>query len=96
LDYDKGLFQKLVYTKLVVWDYQHHAYEISPRLVSEETLIPGQPSNRHLSIRSAQNIFNKALEKAPIQKQLSIHSLVTPSRPTCWKTARISNTFRSA
>jgi site-specific recombinase XerD len=38
-------------------------------------LFPGLPSGRHLSIRSAQNIFNKALEKAHIQKQLSIHSL---------------------
>jgi site-specific recombinase XerD len=38
-------------------------------------LFPGLPSDRHLSIRSAQNIFSKALEKACIQKQLSIHSL---------------------
>ncbi|MFP3091450.1 tyrosine-type recombinase/integrase [Treponema sp. TIM-1] len=38
-------------------------------------LFPGLPSDRHLSIRSAQNIFSKALEKAHIQKQLSIHSL---------------------
>ncbi|MDR2629475.1 MAG: tyrosine-type recombinase/integrase [Spirochaetaceae bacterium] len=41
----------------------------------DEWLFPGLPSNRHLSVRSAQNIFNKALEKAHIQKQLSIHSL---------------------
>lgn len=41
----------------------------------DEWLFPGVPSDKHLSIRSAQNIFNKALEKARIQKQLSIHSL---------------------
>jgi site-specific recombinase XerD len=38
-------------------------------------LFPGLPSDRHLSIRSAQNIFSKALENAHIQKQLTIHSL---------------------
>jgi site-specific recombinase XerD len=41
----------------------------------DEWLFPGMPSCKHLSIRSAQNIFIKALEKAHIQKQLSIHSL---------------------
>jgi site-specific recombinase XerD len=41
----------------------------------DEWLFPGMPQDQHLSIRSAQNIFNKALEKARIQKQLSIHSL---------------------
>jgi site-specific recombinase XerD len=41
----------------------------------DEWLFPGLPSDRHLSIQSAQNIFNKALEKVHIQKQLSIHSL---------------------
>jgi site-specific recombinase XerD len=41
----------------------------------DEWLFPGLPSDRHLSIRSAQNIFDKALENARIQKQLSIHSL---------------------
>ena len=40
-----------------------------------EWLFPGQPSSRHLSIRSAQNIFDKALAKAGIQRPLSIHSL---------------------
>ncbi|MDR2177892.1 MAG: tyrosine-type recombinase/integrase [Treponema sp.] len=38
-------------------------------------LFPGVPPNRHLSIRSAQNIFTKALHKARILKPLSIHSL---------------------
>jgi site-specific recombinase XerD len=39
-------------------------------------LFPGQGSSRHLSIRSAQNIFDKARIKAGIQKPgLSIHSL---------------------
>jgi site-specific recombinase XerD len=41
----------------------------------DDWLFPGLPSDRHLSIRSAQNIFNKALENARIEKQLSIHSL---------------------
>ncbi|MDR0669256.1 MAG: tyrosine-type recombinase/integrase [Treponema sp.] len=38
-------------------------------------LFPGRVSSRHLSIRSAQNIFTKALNKARIIKPLSIHSL---------------------
>jgi site-specific recombinase XerD len=39
-------------------------------------LFPGQGASRHLSIRSAQNIFDKALIKAGIEKPgLSIHSL---------------------
>ncbi|MDR2480770.1 MAG: site-specific integrase [Spirochaetaceae bacterium] len=38
-------------------------------------LFPGQPANRHLSIRSAQNIFDKAAHKAEITKKISIHSL---------------------
>lgn len=41
----------------------------------DDWLFPGVPSCKHLSIRSAQNIFNKALDKAHIQKRLSIHSL---------------------
>ncbi|MDR0641707.1 MAG: tyrosine-type recombinase/integrase [Treponema sp.] len=39
-------------------------------------LFPGQVASRHLSIRSAQNVFDKARIKAGIQKPgLSIHSL---------------------
>jgi site-specific recombinase XerD len=38
-------------------------------------LFPGQPAVRHLSIRSAQNIFDKALLKAGITKPATIHSL---------------------
>jgi site-specific recombinase XerD len=41
----------------------------------EGWLFPGIPSRCHLSIRSAQNIFNKALRNAGIQKAISIHSL---------------------
>jgi site-specific recombinase XerD len=41
----------------------------------ESWLFPGQPAARHLSIRSAQNIFDKTLEKAGISKNTSIHSL---------------------
>jgi site-specific recombinase XerD len=38
-------------------------------------LFPGFPVSRHLSIRSAQTIFGKALEKAGISKPMSIHGL---------------------
>ncbi|MDR3275586.1 MAG: site-specific integrase [Treponema sp.] len=38
-------------------------------------LFPGFPADCHLSIRSAQKIFDKALEKAGIAKDASIHSL---------------------
>jgi site-specific recombinase XerD len=41
----------------------------------EGWLFPGIPSQRHLSIRSAQSIFDKALFNAGIQKAISIHSL---------------------
>jgi site-specific recombinase XerD len=41
----------------------------------ETWLFPGQSAGRHLSIRSAQNIFDKAVEKAGIGKEISIHSL---------------------
>jgi site-specific recombinase XerD len=38
-------------------------------------LFPGQPAENHLSIRSAQRIFDQALAKAGIRKEVSIHSL---------------------
>jgi site-specific recombinase XerD len=38
-------------------------------------LFPGMTAGRHLSVRSAQNIFAKALRKARIDKPSSIHSL---------------------
>jgi site-specific recombinase XerD len=38
-------------------------------------LFPGQSAARHLSIRSAQHIFDKAVTRAEIQKEVSIHSL---------------------
>jgi site-specific recombinase XerD len=38
-------------------------------------LFPGQPTSSHLSIRSAQRIFEKAAHNAGIIKQTSIHSL---------------------
>jgi site-specific recombinase XerD len=39
-------------------------------------LFPGQGASRHLSVRSAQNIFDKAVVKAEMQRPgLSIHSL---------------------
>jgi site-specific recombinase XerD len=38
-------------------------------------LFPGQSAACHLSVRSAQNIFDKALKKAGISKPVSLHSL---------------------
>ena len=45
-------------------------------IMEENTwLFPGMTSSTHLSIRSAQKIFEKAINKAKIPKKLSIHSL---------------------
>jgi site-specific recombinase XerD len=41
----------------------------------EGWLFPGISAGQHLSIRSAQNIFTKALKNAQIHKPISIHSL---------------------
>ena len=41
----------------------------------QDWLFPGQPSTRHLSIRSAQHIFETAIHRADINKNISIHSL---------------------
>ncbi|WP_172195103.1 site-specific tyrosine recombinase/integron integrase [Saccharibacillus qingshengii] len=41
----------------------------------EEWLFPGQREGRHLTERSAQKVFEKALAQAGIAKQVSIHSL---------------------
>ncbi|MDR3161301.1 MAG: tyrosine-type recombinase/integrase [Spirochaetaceae bacterium] len=41
----------------------------------DEWLFPGLSPKQHLSIRSAQKIFDKALEKSLIEKQVSIHGL---------------------
>jgi site-specific recombinase XerD len=41
----------------------------------EGWLFPGQTARYHLSIRSAQSIFEKALRNAGIQKDVSIHNL---------------------
>jgi site-specific recombinase XerD len=41
----------------------------------ENWIFPGFPADCHLSIRSAQKIFDRALEKAGIAKNASIHSL---------------------
>ena len=38
-------------------------------------LFPGQHATRHLTIRSAQHIFDKAARRAEISKKVSIHSL---------------------
>jgi len=41
----------------------------------EKWLFPGQPPSRHLTIRSAQNIFDKAVRRAGITKKITIHGL---------------------
>ncbi|MCL2805495.1 MAG: site-specific integrase [Treponema sp.] len=41
----------------------------------DKWIFPGQPASRHLSIRSAQHIFEKAVRNAGITKKLSIHDL---------------------
>jgi len=41
----------------------------------DKWIFPGQQNMRHLSIRSAQNIFDKAIQKAGIHKKTSIHGL---------------------
>ena len=38
-------------------------------------LFPGQRPNQHLTIRSAQHIFDKAIRRSNIQKKISIHNL---------------------
>jgi hypothetical protein len=53
-------------------------------------LFPGQPSSRHLSIRSAQRVFEKAARNAGIIKKTSIH--VRP--PGLLKQARSSEKQR--
>jgi len=42
---------------------------------TEKWIFPGQDSNKHLSIRSAQSIFSKAARNAGINKKVSIHGL---------------------
>jgi site-specific recombinase XerD len=41
----------------------------------EKWVFPGNPATRHLSIRSAQNIFDKAIRRAGINKKITIHGL---------------------
>jgi site-specific recombinase XerD len=41
----------------------------------QKWLFPGQPSDRHLTIRSAQHIFDKAVCRAGITKKITIHGL---------------------
>jgi len=41
----------------------------------DKWIFPGQPATKHLSIRSAQLIFDKSVRHASISKEISIHSL---------------------
>ena len=38
-------------------------------------IFPGQPASKHLTVRSAQKIFDKAIRHSGIQKKITIHSL---------------------
>jgi site-specific recombinase XerD len=49
--------------------------EYCKSLCSVDWIFPGLPVTTHLSVRSAQRIFEQALAKAGIVKQASIHSL---------------------
>ncbi len=49
--------------------------DYSKQVMLQNWLFPGQDYNSHLSIRSAQSVFIRAIEKTEIQKKVSIHSL---------------------
>jgi site-specific recombinase XerD len=49
--------------------------EYCKSLRAADWVFPGLPATTHLSVRSAQRIFEQALAKAGIAKQASIHSL---------------------
>ena len=51
-------------------------------------LFPGADPTKHLSIRTAQHIFDHAIKKAKIQKDTSIHDL-RHSLLICWKVGLI-------
>ncbi|OWA35044.1 integrase [Saccharibacillus sp. O16] len=55
------------------------AVEVLDRYMEQENpqnwLFPGQRADRHLTERSAQKVFEKALLQADIRKEVSIHSL---------------------
>jgi len=41
----------------------------------KDWIFPGQPASKHLNVRSAQKIFDKAIRRSGIQKKMTIHSL---------------------
>lgn len=49
--------------------------EYEDRYVIRDWLFPGAAEGSHLSIRSAQAVFDRAVEAAGVQKDVSIHSL---------------------
>jgi len=56
------------------------AYEVVRSYVSKEKpgggwLFPGQTAGSHLTERTVQKVFEKALMKAQIQKDVSVHCL---------------------
>jgi site-specific recombinase XerD len=53
----------------------HYIIEYYKYNYIEKWIFPGQSVSNHLSIRSAQQIFDKAVRRAEIPKEISIHSL---------------------
>ncbi len=49
--------------------------EYEERYVIKDRLFPGAAEGSHLSIRAAESVFDRAVEAAGIQKNISIHSL---------------------
>ena len=60
-----------------------------------EFLFEGGNGRRHLSERSAQHIFERAVRGAGIQKDVSIHVLRHSLRRICWRRERICDSYRS-
>jgi integrase len=81
IDYDRGLIyvksakgKKDRYTTLsnaVIEELNHYKKIYRP----EKWLFPGMDRDRHLTVRSAEKILEKAREKAGIAKNATIHTL---------------------
>jgi len=53
----------------------------------EKWLFPGKKENTHLTIRSVEKIFEDAVKRAGITREVSVHSLVIVLPRTYWKAA---------
>lgn len=68
----KGRKDRYVLLSRIVLDDLKRVF---PSLEGDFWIFPGQKNGRHLSIRSAQQVFKNALEKAKIHRNISIHGL---------------------